>query len=230
MSLGPIHVIRQKNICSAAVIFLHGSGDTGQGVLDWLKFLVGDFALPHIKFYFPTAPLIPYTPSNGELSNVWFDRYDITPEVPEHEESLNVISQEMQGLIKTIRKDDNLPLHKIVVGGFSMGGALALHTAYRFSPGLAGAFTLSSFLNTDSAVYKQGQAFDTPLFMCHGDRDTMVPLSWGHKTHENLKKLGIDAEFHVIKNTMHEMKKHEILNLFQWIQKILSEKRQTDSQ
>lgn len=43
------------------------SGDTGAGVLQWIKFLVGEFSSPHIKFYFPTAPLRPYTPLQGEV-------------------------------------------------------------------------------------------------------------------------------------------------------------------
>lgn len=102
-----------------------------------------------------------------------------------------------------------------------MGGALALHTAFRFNPGLAGVFTLSSFLNNNSTVLIEPKALDTPLYMCHGDRDTLVPISWGQKTHRDLTKLGICAEFIPLKNTMHELKKNEIEGLFQWIQKIL---------
>ncbi|KAJ8952970.1 hypothetical protein NQ314_007446 [Rhamnusium bicolor] len=222
MSLGALHVIKQSNkINSASVIFLHGSGDTGQGILNWLKFLMGEFSMPNIKFYFPTAPLRPYTPLQGELSNVWFDRYNITPDIPEHRETLESIGSEIDTLINKI-VESGIPLNRIIIGGFSMGGALALHTAYHFKPGLAGVFTLSSFLNNNSAIFKEPKALDTPLYMCHGDRDTMVPISWGQKTYQDLIKLGISAEFIPIKNTMHELKKNEIQGLFQWIQKILS--------
>ncbi|CAH1159473.1 unnamed protein product [Phaedon cochleariae] len=223
MSLGNLHVIKQSNkVCSASVIFLHGSGDTGQGLLNWVKFLIGDAAThPHIKFYFPTAPLRPYTPIQGELSNVWFDRYSITPDVPEHQETLESAGEAIKNLIEDISKKDNVPLNRIVVGGFSMGGALALHTAYRFVPGLAGVFTLSSFLNNNSALLNNAKHLDIPLYMCHGDRDSMVPISWGQKTYRDLTQLGIKADFITIKNTMHELKKHEILGLYEWLQKIV---------
>ncbi|XP_072383863.1 lysophospholipase-like protein 1 [Diabrotica undecimpunctata] len=226
MSLGAVHVLnQQKKICSAVVICLHGSGDTGQGFLDWMKFLVGDFSLPHIKFYFPTAPLQPYTPLGGEMSNVWFDRHSITPDVPEHTETLDSIGNVMKEFINKISKNNNVSVNRIIVGGFSMGGALALHTAYRFNPGLAGAFTMSSFLNNGSVVLKEAKSTTTPLYMLHGDRDTMVPISWGEKTFQDLQKIGIKAEFLPIKNTMHELKKNEILHLLEWIQKILPEEQ-----
>nr|WCC58208.1 carboxylesterase [Pharsalia antennata] len=221
MSLGTLHLVKQSNkISSASVIFLHGSGDTGQGLLNWIKFLIGDFSLPHINFYFPTAPLRSYTPLQGELSNVWFDRYDITPDVPEHKETLESIGSEMKILINKI-VESGVSLNRIVIGGFSMGGALALHTAYHFNPGLAGVFTLSSFLNNNSAVFSEPKALETPLYMCHGDRDTLVPISWGQKTHKDLTKTGISGEFIPVKNTMHELKKHEIVALLKWIEKIL---------
>ncbi|KRT84507.1 hydrolase, partial [Oryctes borbonicus] len=178
-TLGPLKIIKQKNaINTGTVIFFHGSGDTGSGILDWVKFLIGDFTSPHLKFLFPTAPLRPYTPLNGEMSHVWFDRYDITPTVPEHEETLASIDDEIKNLIAG-ELANGTPLNKIVVGGFSMGGALALHTAYRSVPGLAGVFALSSFLNDDSIVYKAlqdpSEGPDTPFIMFHGDHDTLVP-------------------------------------------------------
>lgn len=102
-----------------------------------------------------------------------------------------------------------------------MGGCLALHTGYRFVRGLGGVFTLSSFLNNDSVIFKQLQSPDTPLYMCHGDRDTTVPISWGQKTYQDLTNSGISGNFIVIKNAFHELNRNELLDLFEWIQKIM---------
>lgn len=102
-----------------------------------------------------------------------------------------------------------------------MGGALALHEAYRYSPGLAGVFTLSSFLNNNTNLYKEVKSPETPLCMFHGDRDTLVPLSWGQTTYKQLTKMGISANFHTVKHTLHELKKSELKSLFEWIQQIL---------
>ncbi|XP_076252598.1 lysophospholipase-like protein 1 isoform X1 [Rhynchophorus ferrugineus] len=221
MSLGALLKVPQTNlVCSASVIFLHGSGDTGTGFLNWIKFLIGEFSSPHINYYFPTAPLRPYTPLNGELSNVWFDRYSITPDVPEHVESLTNIGNNIKSLVEDIIKS-GIPLNRIIIGGFSMGGALALHSAFRFTPGLAGVFTMSSFLNNNSAVYSEIKSKDTPLYMAHGDRDTMVPISWGQETYNQLTKLSVKGQFKPIPQTMHELKKNELEELLKWINIIL---------
>lgn len=144
--------------------------------------------------------------------------------MPEHKPTLESIGTEIKELINK-EVESGIPLQRIVIGGFSMGGALALHTAYRFKPGLGGVFALSSFLNNDSLVFESLQSgavkASTPLYMCHGDRDTLVPLSWGQTTFETLTKLGVKGEFVPIKNTMHELKKNEIANLFQWILKVV---------
>nr|CAH7749454.1 unnamed protein product [Callosobruchus chinensis] len=70
MAMEALHIVKQTGkVCTGSVIFLHGSGDTGQGFLNWVKFLMGpDFGLPHINFYFPTAPVRPYTPLQGNVS------------------------------------------------------------------------------------------------------------------------------------------------------------------
>lgn len=106
-----------------------------------------------------------------------------------------------------------------------MGGALALHTAYRFMPGLGGVFALSSFLNNESIVFdalKESKgATLPPLLMCHGDRDMLVPLSWGKNSYEKLTDLGVKGEFISVKNTMHELKKTELQALLVWINKII---------
>lgn len=102
-----------------------------------------------------------------------------------------------------------------------MGGALALHEAYRFSPGLAGVFAMSSFLNNNTILYKEIKATETPLCMFHGDRDTLVPISWGQKTYNELTNQGVNGNFDAVKNTMHEMKQRELKELFDWIEKTL---------
>lgn len=102
-----------------------------------------------------------------------------------------------------------------------MGGALALHSAYRFLPGFAGAFALSSFLNRQSLVYERPVGIGTPLFMCHGDLDTLVELEWGRAAYEKLQSFGVKGEFTVLKNTLHELKKKELEKLMEWIGKVL---------
>lgn len=127
-----------------------------------------------------------------------------------------------------IRREVNLgvPPDRIIVGGFSMGGALALHTAFHLRRDLAAVFACSSFLNQDSVVYESLETVEKDsrlpkLLQFHGDRDSLVPLKWGKETYDKLTSLGVQGEFVPLKNTMHELKTKEILQLVDWINTIL---------
>lgn len=221
----PLRTIKQtSNKHSGTVIFFHGSGDTGDGVKEWIKLLVKDFQFPHLQILFPTAPLRPYTLLSGEMSNVWFDRLSISPDVPEHTETLDQMCRDVVDFIKTDVVKTGIPENRIIVGGFSMGGALAMHVGFRFLPQVAGVFALSSFLSYTSSIYelpKQSSGMPS-LLMCHGDRDTLVPHQWGEHTFKTLTtEYGVKGQFHTIPNALHELKKKEILLLQEWLNKQL---------
>ncbi|XP_023175490.1 lysophospholipase-like protein 1 [Drosophila hydei] len=212
---------------SASVIFFHGSGDTGPNLIEWVRFLLGrDFDLSHVKLIYPTAPTQKYTPLNGQLSTVWFDRRSVNIAAQESKKSMSQSYEIVQKLIQN-EIDLGIPLNRIIVGGFSMGGALALHTGYHLNTGLAGVFAHSSFLNRKSVVYeslenqKQPKSTLPELRMFHGERDTLVPLEWGLETFESLQKLGITGTFIPLKNTLHELKRSSLLDLQEWIAKKL---------
>ncbi|CAH2985348.1 unnamed protein product [Chilo suppressalis] len=181
---------------------------TGENMKEWVRLMV-DFAFPHINVVYPTAPAQPYTPAGGLLSNVWFDRADISAEVPERLQSIAEIEKEVRHLIQK-ENEAGIPSNRIIVGGFSMGGCLALHTAYRWVRDVAGVFAFSSFLNENSIVYEDLQKSQhnlPPLLQLHGNRDTMVQLVWGQSTFENLKKLGVKGEFHILDRLDHSINK-----------------------
>ncbi|XP_074753340.1 lysophospholipase-like protein 1 isoform X4 [Athene noctua] len=158
---------------TASLIFLHGSGDTGQGARTWIKQILSqDMVFQHIKVIYPTAP------ASGFL----------------------------------------------ILGGFSMGGGMAMHLAYRFHQDLAGVFALSSFLNKDSAVYqalKRNDSVLPELFQCHGTADELVLYSWGEETNKMLKSLGVSTSLHTFPNLNHELSRTEIEKLKAWIVKKL---------
>ncbi|XP_017855954.1 PREDICTED: lysophospholipase-like protein 1 [Drosophila arizonae] len=212
---------------SASVIFFHGSGDTGPNLIEWVRFLLGrDFDLSHIKLIYPTAPTQKYTPLNGQLSTVWFDRRSVNIAAQESRKSMAQSYEIVNKLIQD-EVDLGIPLNRIIVGGFSMGGALALHAGYHLNTGLAGVFAHSSFLNRKSIVYeslesqKPTQSTLPELRMYHGERDTLVPLEWGLETFESLQKLGVTGTFTPLKNTLHELKRSSLLDLQEWIAKKL---------
>lgn len=138
-----------------------------------MKFLLGrHFSLPHVKFVYPTAPVQPYTPLGNELSNVWFDRKQITIQAKECRRSLATIYETVNEMIA--RETREVPENRVIVGGFSMGGCLAMHTGFHLNPNLAGVFACSAFLNEGSIVYdslEQRKGAQLPkLKMFHGGR------------------------------------------------------------
>lgn len=194
------------------------TGDTGRNLIEWVRFLLGrDMEFPHIKVIYPTAPFKPYTPLGGQMSNVWFDRQSISITAPENSQSLEDIYKKVNDIINE-EVSQGVPVNRIIVGGFSMGGALAMHAGYHLNTQLGGVFACSSFLNRNSIVYqslKSKSGSDTvlpDLKMFHGGRDTLVPIEWGQETFENLSKLGVKGSFTPLKNTLHELKKQELLD------------------
>lgn len=149
-------------------------GDTGNNLIEWIKFLLGrNLEVANTKFVFPTAPVQKYTPLGGEYSNVWFDRKSISIDAMESRKSLAVIYETVKEML--VREiNAGIPEKRIVVGGFSMGGCLAMHTGYHLNQNLGGVFALSAFLNKNSIVYESLDATsqeELPRFKAfHGDR------------------------------------------------------------
>lgn len=223
--LKPIIVSQLQGKASSSAIFLHGSCDSGQGVMNFVNAINGEiFTFPQIRVIYPTAPDRPYSLHQGDVNSVWFDRLKIDPNSEECTDSINVACGYLNDLIHS-EVNRGIPVNRIVVGGFSMGGCLALHFGYRFQRKLAGVFALSSFLNTNSAVY---QSLSTPnneqlppLFMCHGKQDELVQFAWGEKTFKNLQNLGVAGEFHSFPSLEHYLEQLEVTKLHSWIHKVL---------
>ncbi|KAG5675038.1 hypothetical protein PVAND_004977 [Polypedilum vanderplanki] len=116
--------------------------------------------------------------------------------------------------------------NNLVEWGSVWVGALAMHTGYHLNTNLAGVFALSSFLNRESIVYESLDHHDSsvplpPLKMFHGERDNLVPIEWARRTFNELKKRCITGDFTSLPNTLHELKKSEMLSIEKWLKEIL---------
>ncbi|XP_071833469.1 lysophospholipase-like protein 1 isoform X2 [Apostichopus japonicus] len=161
---------------------------------------------------------------NGALSNVWFDRKKIAPTADECIESVDIACEEV-GKILREEADSGISKNKIVIGGFSMGGALAYHLAYRFHRDIAGVFSLSSFINKDSIIYQEVKQVKNglpPLFAAHGGKDPLVLFDWGVDTVKALESLGVSTVFHEFPRLHHELGVQELRLLEEWLSKILN--------
>ncbi|XP_060779297.1 acyl-protein thioesterase 1 isoform X1 [Neoarius graeffei] len=171
---------------TAAVIFLHGLGDTGHG---WAEAMAG-IRTPYVKYICPHAPVMPVTLNMNMAMPSWFDIIGLGPDAEEDESGIKKAAESINALIDQEVKN-GIPSHRIVLGGFSQGGALSLYTALKTHQKLAGVVALSCWLPLRNSLSKSliGTNKEIPVLQCHGEADPLVPLIFGCLTVEKLKTM-----------------------------------------
>lgn len=184
---------------TATVIFLHGLGDTGHGWSSEMQRI----SKPHIKYICPTAPSIPVTLNMGMRMPAWFDLFALDANGPQDEAGIKSASENIKKLIQD-EVSAGIASDRIVLGGFSMGGALALYSGMTNSSKLAGIVGLSTWMPLAEQALPQVRANgQTHVFMGHGDMDDIVPQRWGSMTAEALKKINPNVKFNIYNNMSH---------------------------
>ncbi|XP_035477251.1 acyl-protein thioesterase 2 [Scophthalmus maximus] len=170
---------------TAAVIFLHGLGDTGHGWADTLTAI----RLPHVKFICPHAPKIPVTLNMGMTMPAWFDLKGLSPDSQEDEAGIKKAAENIRAIIEHEAKN-GIPPNRIMLCGFSQGGALSLYTALTCQHELAGVVALSCWLPLHSSFSSASSGKkNLPILQCHGETDLMIPVLFGAMTAEKLKTI-----------------------------------------
>ncbi len=158
---------------NASVIWLHGLGADGHDFSPIVEQLV----LPNIRFILPHAPSMPVTINNSYEMPAWYDLYGLTPGSREDEVGIRTSQSYINSLIQK-EIDKGIPTSRIVLAGFSQGGAVALHTALRYPEKLAGVLALSTYLPLKSKLDTEALPAntDTEIFMAHGIYDDVISL------------------------------------------------------
>uniref|UniRef100_A0A8C4NJU0 Acyl-protein thioesterase 1 n=1 Tax=Eptatretus burgeri TaxID=7764 RepID=A0A8C4NJU0_EPTBU len=185
-------VVAAGRKATAAVIFLHGLGDTGHS---WAEALTL-FKSPHIKFICPHAPVIPVTLNMQQAMPSWFDIISLSPYAVEDETGIKAAADIVRCLVEQEVKN-GISSNRIMLAGFSQGGALALYTALTSRCRLAGVVALSCWLPLRDSFPQccaEGLPPGSPVLQCHGESDALVPMLFGTLTAEKLQSLlGSDA-------------------------------------
>lgn len=149
---------------------------------------------------------------------MWFNYTALGSESDQDKQNIKEICTELEKLIA--EESRTIPLNRIILGGYSIGGAIALHLGYRFLPNIAAVFCLSSFISPDSDFYHNIKSTSSPLFMSAGVNDNVISPEWSKKTFSTLQEAGVNGQFDTFQGK-HELKKEELENLIQWIWKIM---------
>ncbi|XP_041987186.1 acyl-protein thioesterase 1 [Aricia agestis] len=201
---------------TASLIFLHGLGDTGHGWASTIAAIRGS----HVKVICPTAASMPVTLNAGFRMPSWFDLRSLDATGPEDEEGIIRATGLVHGLIKDEIKA-GIPSNRIMLGGFSQGGALALHAALTYPEALAGVIALSCWLPRHTNFPNATKTKDIPIFQAHGDCDPVVPFKWGQMTASYLKTFMKNTEFNTYQGLSHSSSEIELEDMKTFIQRCL---------
>jgi len=205
---------------TASIIWLHGLGADGHD----FEALVPSLFLPHhtgLRFIFPHAPHRPVTINNGYVMRAWYDIFDVTFL---NREDVAGIQESERALIKLIEREigRGIPPNRIILAGFSQGGAISLYTGLRYPQTLAGILALSTYLpllgESELKAYTANK--DIPIMMAHGIEDTIVPYTLAMKSRRVMEKSGYIIEWHNYPMG-HSLCPEEIGHISSWLIRVL---------
>lgn len=202
----------------AAVIWLHGLGADGHD----FEPVVPHLRLPpslRVRFVFPHAPVIPVSLNFGMPMRAWYDLRGTSLDRLEHdEEGVRRSAAAIEALVRR-EVSRGVPTSRIVLCGFSQGGAVALHVGLRYPEAFAGIAALSSFLVFPERLPAEASEANrrTPVLVCHGTLDPMVPERLGRASADRLKDLGWDVGYHRYP-MQHEVCAEEMDLLGRWLE------------
>lgn len=208
---------------AAAVIWMHGLGADGNDfvpIVPELKLA----ATPAVRFVFPHAPMRPVTINNGYVMRAWYDvTYGDLEGKSKRPDETGVRASEKE-IVKLIARERGrgIDSEKIVLAGFSQGGALALQTGLRYPEKLAGIMALSTYLPLAETLAREASEANkrTPIFMAHGTQDPVVSYEWGSASRRMLDDLGYPVEWREYP-MQHSVCLEEVDDVAAWLKKVL---------
>lgn len=179
---------------------------------------------PETKFIFPNAPSIPITVNMGMRMPGWYDISDFGDIVNRSEDETGIIrSQKVFHALIAEEVKAGIPTERIVLGGFSQGGAMSLLSGVTAPTKLGGIFGLSCYLllqgKVQSMVPSDSPNKETPIFMGHGDKDPVVKYEYGKQTAQQLKDWGWNVDFKTYRGLPHSAAPEEIEDLEEYLLK-----------
>ncbi len=205
---------------TASVIWLHGLGADGNDFVP----IVPELRLPPtlaVRFVFPHAPVRAVTINAGMRMRAW---YDISAADLTNRADLAGVRQSQAQLEALIERENarGIPAERIVLAGFSQGGAIALYAGVRHAERLAGIMALSTYLISPDALAGEASAANrgAPIFMAHGTADPIVRFQWGEASKRLLEAGGYDVEWHTYRME-HSVCLEEIQAIGAWLGHIL---------
>lgn len=221
MSDSPVVIETGSNPPDSCVIWLHGLGADGHD----FEPIVPELKLKpeqNIRFVFPHAPMMPVTINQGFVMRAWYDiKSDQIASEPDEagiRQSAALVDQMIEEQIAA-----GIGADRIVLAGFSQGGAIVLQAGLRQAKQLAGIMALSTYLPlAETLVDEKSEANQAiPIFLVHGAIDQIIPIDLAYTTRGQLEKAGYAPEWHEYEYMPHSVSLDEINHISEWLGRIL---------
>ncbi|KEZ77729.1 Carboxylesterase [Salinisphaera hydrothermalis C41B8] len=212
--------IQPPNPATASVIWLHGLGADGNDFVPIIPELgLGD--AHSVRFVFPNAPQQPVTINGGMRMPAWYDIKGADIADKQDRPGIEASTAEIETLIAR-EIDAGIPADRIVLAGFSQGGAVALHAGLRHNTPLAGIMALSTYLPLHDSLATEASDANRgiPIFMAHGSEDPIVPIALGHGSRDRLLAAGYAVDWHEYPMA-HQVCLPEIATIGRWLRERL---------
>ena len=205
---------------TAAVIWLHGLGADGYDFEPIVPEL-GLAATPAVRFVFPHAPMRPVTINGGVVMRAWYDILSLEGVRREDDAGVRASQASVEALIAR-EASRGIPAERVVLAGFSQGGAIALQTGLRHADRLAGIMALSTYLPLAASLAAEASAAnrDVPIFMAHGRDDGLIPIERAMISRDVLRKAGYAVEWHDYAME-HAVCREEIDDIAAWLRHVV---------
>jgi phospholipase/carboxylesterase len=222
--LETVEVTRGKRdeAARASVIWLHGLGADGRD----FEPIVPELELPrsaNVRFVFPHAPVRAVTLNNGMRMRAWYDLYNLEQHGPMDEQGLRASAANIEALIAR-EVERGVASERLVLAGFSQGGALALHTGLRHAARLAGIMALSAYLPLQNRLASELSPANaaTPVFVAHGRLDPVLPFVAGEHARDRLQALGFPVTWKAYQMP-HSVCAEEVVDISAFLRAVLLE-------
>jgi len=204
---------------TGSVIWLHGLGADGHD----FEPIVPELRLPtglSLRFVFPHAPVQPVTINGGMSMRSWYDIRSFDSDGRADRDGLLKSSAFLEELIG-LEIERGIEPDRIVIAGFSQGGAVAIHTALQTEHNIAGLMALSTYMALPEDAQSAACRKDLPIFMAHGSFDPVLQIDWGRSSADKLIEHGFTVEWHEYPMA-HAVCPQEIAAISQWLSTIFS--------
>ena len=202
----------------AAIVWMHGLGADGHDFAP----IVPELTLPvPVRFVFPHAPMRSVTINQGMVMRAWYDIRAVAGQRREDGEGVRASQTQIEALLARERAR-GITADRLVLAGFSQGGAMALHTGLRHPERLAGVMALSCSLPLADTLADEAAPANrrVPIFMAHGTYDDVIPLARARQAHDVLVKLAYPVEWHDYPMP-HAVCAEEIADISAWLTTVL---------